>query len=479
MAVGQSFDATVVGAGPNGLAAAVTLAEAGLSVIVREAANEIGGGSRSSTLTIPGFVHDVCAAVHPFGVASPFFRRLPLAEHGLHWIHPPAPLAHPLDDGTAVMMERSVGETAAGLGADGDAWFELFEPLAARWEMLVDQVLAPAIPRHPLVLAMLARHGLLPARRLAERHFRGKAARALFAGLAAHSVMPLEAPFSAAFGLLLGMAGHSVGWPMAQGGSGALGVALGSYLASIGGRISTSDPVTSIDAVLSSSRLAICDLTPRQLLDVAGHRFTPSYRRALSRFRYGPAAFKIDWSLSSPIPWTAPECLRAGTVHLGGDMDEIAQSERNAWEGRESALPFVLLVQPSLFDQTRAPLGSHTAWAYCHVPNGSQFDMVEAVESQVERYAPGFRDCIVARSAMGPAELEQRNANLVGGDFSGGANTPVQLLLRPTIRAWRTSHDRVFICSASTPPGGGVHGMCGHLAAMSALGRRRFGLLGI
>ena len=471
----SEHDAVVVGSGPNGLAAAVELARAGRSVLVREAAETVGGGLRSGELTLPGFVHDLCSAIHPMGVASPFFRTLPLPEHGLEWIEPPAPLAHPLEGEEAAVLLRSVAETADGLGADAESYRALFGPLVASWTQLESAVLGPLVrvPRHPLALARFGLSGLQPAASLARRRFGGEPGRALFAGLAGHSTLSLDNVGSASFGLVLGTAGHAVGWPLPRGGSQRIADALASYLRSLGGEIQTSAPVESLDEL--SAATVLCDVTPRQLLRLAGERLPPRYRRRLERFRYCPGVFKLDWALSGPIPWTAPACARAGTVHLGGTLDEIAASERAPARGETSERPFVLLAQPSLFDASRAPEGRHTAWAYCHVPNGSTVDMTEAIERQIERFAPGFRERILARSASAPADLERRNPNLVGGDIGGGSNELRQLVARPVLRPvpYATPLEGVYLCSSSTPPGGGVHGMCGYLAARAALGRTR------
>jgi phytoene dehydrogenase-like protein len=466
---GSSYDTIVVGSGPNGLAAAITMARAGRSVLVREAQGTIGGGTRSASLTLSGFIHDVCSAVHPLAVASPFFQSLPLAEHGLEWIHPPAPLAHPLDDGTAVMLERTVEATLETLGPDAAAYRELMDPLVAQWDQLKTELLGPLrLPRRPFALARFGLRALRSARGLAESRLKGERARALFAGIAAHSMLPLERIPSAAVGLVLGIAGHAVGWPVPRRGSQSIARALASYLRSLSGEIITGAPVGSLDE-LPSARAVLCDLTPRQLLRFAGHRLPPAYKQKLERYRYGPAAFKLDWALDGPIPWKAAECSRAGTVHLGGSLAEIALSEREPWAGKPADKPFVLLAQPSLFDPTRAPAGKHTAWAYCHVPNGSTFDMTQRIEDQVERFAPGFRDRILARSVMPPAELERHNANLVGGDINGGVQDLWQIFSRPTLRLYSTPVKGLFICSSSTPPGGGVHGMCGYFAARTAL----------
>ena len=464
-------DAVVVGAGPNGLAAAVEMARAGLSVRVLEAADTVGGGARSAELTLPGFVHDVCSAIHPLGIASPFFRSLPLADHGLEWVEPPAALAHPFDDGGAALLARSPDAAMPTLGEDDERWRRLFAPLVRDPESLLDEILAPLhVPAHPLTLARFGLRALLPATTVARRSFRGARARGLFAGLAAHSMLPLERPASAAFGLMLGLLGHAVGWPFPRGGSQALSDALASYLRSLGGEIETGRRVESL-AELGETRLVVLDVTPRGLLELAGDRLPDRYRRRLERYRYGPGVFKLDWALAGPIPWRADECSRAATVHLGATLEEIAASEAAPAQNRIAERPYVLLAQQSLFDPTRAPDGQHTAWAYCHVPNGSSVDMTERVESQVERFAPGFRERILARSALGPADLERSNPNYVGGDINGGLADLRQLLTRPVARwsPYSTPLPGVFLCSASTPPGGGVHGMCGFHAARAAL----------
>ena len=461
----------VVGAGPNGLAAAIALAQAGLSVQVIEAADALGGGARSAELTLPGFVHDVCSAIHPLALASPFFRTLPLAEHGLEWIEPPAALAHPFDDGTAALLERSLEAAAPTLGDDEDRWRRLFAPLARDAKPLLDDVLGPVhLPSHPLALARFGARAAPPATMLARLSFRGRNARGLFAGLAAHSMLPLERPPSAAFGLMLGLLGHSVGWPFPRGGSQRLSDALASHLRSLGGEIETGHRVESL-AELGNPRAVLLDVTPRGLLALTGDRLPTRYRRRLERYRYGPGVFKLDWALDGPIPWRAEECARAATVHLGSTLEEIAASEAAPGRGEIAERPYVLLAQQSLFDATRAPAGQHAAWAYCHVPNGSTVDMTARIERQVERFAPGFRERILARSALGPAALERRNANYVGGDINGGAATLSQLFTRPVARVspYTTPLPGVFLCSSSTPPGGGVHGMCGYHAARAAL----------
>jgi phytoene dehydrogenase-like protein len=466
-------DAIVVGSGPNGLAAAITLAEAGRSVLVLEGAETAGGGCRSAELTLPGYVHDVCAAVHPLAAGSPFFRSLPLAELGVELVHPPVPAAHPLGDGTAVALERSVDATAARLGPDGEAYRALVGPLVGDADALLPAVLAPPLrpPRHPVVLARLARRGLRSAVGLAGR-FSGERARALLAGMAAHSSRPLDAPLTAAFGLLLAVLGHAVGWPVVRGGSGRLADAMAAYLRALGGEIETGRPVASLDE-LPPARAVLLDVTPRQLAAIAGARLPASYRRRLAAYRYGPGAFKVDWALAGPIPWRAPAAARAATVHLGGSMAEIAAAEAAVAGGGHPERPFVLLAQQTLADPSRAPEGRHTAWAYCHVPAGSPVDMTERIERQVERFAPGFRDLVLARAARGPADAERENPNRVGGDIGGGLQDLRQTIARPVARAdpYATPARGVYICSSSTPPGGGVHGMCGHLAARSALRR--------
>jgi phytoene dehydrogenase-like protein len=431
---------------------------------------------RSAELTVPGFVHDLCSAVHPMAMSSPAFRSMPLEEHGLEWIQPALALAHPMDDGRAAVAERSIEASAARLGRDERAYRTLVAPRVAHWQELMEDVLAPLhIPRHPLVLG---RFGLLapwPARFAARRLFSEETARALFAGVAAHSILPLEKAGSAAFGWVMLLAAHAVGWPVARGGSQRIAGALLSYLKSLGGEVLTHQPVRSLRE-FPAGALVLCDVSPRQLIAMSDGRLPHRYCRELAAFKYGPGVFKVDWALNGPIPWTNMDCRRAGTVHLGGSLEEIAASERAAWEGTTSMRPFVLLSQPSLFDGSRAPEGKHTAWSYCHVPNGSQEDMTARIEAQVERFAPGFRDLVIARHSMTPVDLEQHNANLIGGDIGGGAATLKQLFFRPTAALYRTPAGNVYLCSASTPPGGGVHGMCGFHAAKAALrDRHRIG----
>jgi len=467
-----SYDAVVVGSGPNGLAAAIRLAQEGLSVLVAEANDTIGGGARSAELTLPGFVHDTCSAVHPMAVASPFFRQLPLEKYGLSWVEPELALAHPLDNGTAAVLQRSVRATAIGLGQDQAGYERLMKPLAANWEALAAELLQPLLhlPRHPLLLARFGLRAVHSATGLARNRFAGEPARALLAGMAAHSFLPLEQSPAAAYALVLATMGHAVGWPFPRGGAQRLADALAARLRALGGELATQVRVESIDQ-LPLARAVLLDLTPRPVLRLAGHRLPLSYRSRLQRFRYGPGVFKIDYAMDWPIPWKAAACARAGTVHLGGTLEEIAASERDAAQGQPPERPFTILSQPSLFDATRAPEGCHVAWAYCHVPNSSAFDMTERIESQIERFAPGFRDRILARRVMNCQELELQNANLVGGDINGGAGDWPQMLARPVLSPtpYRTPTPGIYLCSASTPPGGGVHGMCGFHAAEAAL----------
>ena len=471
----MSRKACVIGAGPNGLAAAIVLAQAGMQVDVLEAEPTPGGAARTLELTLPGFRHDFGSAVYPLGVSSPFFSSLPLTDHGLQWIHSPAALAHPLDDGTAVTLERDLSQTADSLGTDGPAWDQLMRPFVERWSEFAPEILRPVsfLPRHPWLMARFGMLALQSAEAVARR-FRNERTRALFAGLAAHSFLSLDEPLSAAVAILMAVPAHAVGWPIPRAGAQSLTNALCGVLSTLGTSVKTSSPVLSLAALNQGKDdydLFLCDLAPRQLINVGGQKLSDSYKRLLEKYRYGPGVFKVDYALDRPIPWRAADCLRAATVHLGGSFEEIAASEKAVRSGRHADYPFVLLAQPSLFDNSRAPAGKHVAWAYCHVPNGSNVDMLQKLENQIERFAPGFRDCILARRVFSPADLESMDANLVGGDIGGGTLDIRQFLFRPTWRHYATSARDIYICSASTPPGGGVHGMCGYHAAKMALSR--------
>ena len=465
-------DAIIVGSGPNGLAAAITLARAGCSVLVYESNATIGGGARSAELTLPGFLHDVCSAVHPLAAASPFFKTLPLARFGLEWVEPEIPLAHPLDDGSAACLCKDIDATAEQLQEDSGAYRRLMKPLVRNWEDLSIEFLQPMVhwPQHPITLAHFGILALCPAMLLAKFLFRSEPARALFSGIAAHSFLPLEAPVSSAFALVLGLAGHAVGWPIPRGGSQQITNALGAYLRELGGKIEFHHRVESLND-LPKSRAILLDVSVWEFLRIAGQQLPSRYSRRLKSFRHGPGVFKIDYALSEPIPWKSEACRRAGTIHLGGGIDEIATAERDVVRGKIPERPFVLVAQQSLFDATRAPRGQHTLWGYCHVPFDCNVDVSQRMESQIERFAPGFRDGILARHTMNAANLGRSNANLTGGDINGGAANLTQLVARPILSPtpYRTPLPGVYLCSASTPPGGGVHGMCGYHAARLAL----------
>ncbi|MBN2232701.1 MAG: NAD(P)/FAD-dependent oxidoreductase [Deltaproteobacteria bacterium] len=469
----MTADVVVVGSGPNGLVAAAFLARTGFSVTVFEGESTVGGGCRSAALTLPGFIHDICAAVHPLGISSPGFASLPLAAHGLNWRQPEIPLAHPLDDGSAALLERSLDRTAAGFGRDGDAYRRLVAPFVARWSGLVPDILAPAVtgtvPRHPLLMARFGLHALRSVRGLVDGRFVERGTKALFAGLAVHGLLPLERPPTASFAMVLGAAAHAVGWPLVAGGSQNLADALAACVRAAGGDIVRDHPVRAA-ADIPPARAVLFDISPRHLLGLAGDRFPLSYRQALRRFRHGPGVFKVDWALSGPIPWRNGACRRAGTVHLGGTFGEIARSERQVWLGGHPDRPAVLLVQPTVCDASRAPAGKHVAWAYCHVPAGSPVDMAAAVEAQVERFASGFKDLVIGRHVMPPAAMEAHNPNYIGGDITGGVQSLRQTFFRPVAGRdpYRLPVPGWFLCSASTPPGGGVHGMCGLHAAQRA-----------
>ena len=476
LAVGEGrarYDAVVVGSGPNGLAAAIALARLGRSVLVREAAPTIGGGARTAELTLPGIAHDVCSSIHPLGIGSPFFGQLPLADFGVRWLEPPVQLAHPLPDAPAAELHRSVEATAATLGPDGERYAALVAPFVERWRALAPELLGPIVhlPRHPVLLGAFGLLALRSADGLLRSRFACEAARGLLAGIAAHGTIPLTAPASLSFGLVLALAGHDEGWPLVEGGTQRLTDALAAYLRSLGGEIETGAPVRALGE-LPPARLVFLDVTPRQFLAIAGDRLPAGYRHRLERFRYGPGVFKVDWALSAPVPWTDPACERAGTVHLGGPLAHMVADEAAVWRGEHPERPFVLLAQPGVADRTRAPAGRHILWGYCHVPNGSTVDMTERIERRIEEFAPGFRDVVLARHVMATPALEAYNANYVGGDIAGGANGLRQLLFRPvpSLSPYATPLEGVYLCSSSTPPGGGVHGMCGWHAVRAAVG---------
>lgn len=472
----MEYDAAIVGSGPNGLSAAITLAKEGKRVVVLEGREEPGGGVRSAERTLPGFIHDVCSSVHPMGMASPFFRSLDLEAHGLRWIHPEFPLAHPLDGGRAVALRTSLPETSRSLGKDERAYYSLMNPLVQRWKDILDDMLGPLPlpPKHPILGLRFGVSALHSVVGLARGRFETEEGQALFAGLGAHSMLPLERLTSAAIGIVLGFLAHSVGWPFAQAGSWRITNALVSTLEECGGKIETGVWVEDLEQV-PPAKAVLLDLAPKGVLKVLGDRLPRSYQRELARFRYGPGVFKMDWALSEPIPWLAEECRRAGTVHVGGTLEEIAQSERGVWEGKISDKPFVLLAQPTMWDPSRAPDGKHIAWGYCHVPNGSVEDMSDRIERQIERFAPGFRDCILERATINPAEMEAYNPNYVGGDINAGAQDIGQIFTRPVwrLKPYKIPVDGLYLCSASTPPGGGVHGMPGYHAAKLALDHNR------
>jgi phytoene dehydrogenase-like protein len=465
-------DAIVIGSGPNGLAAAITLARAGWSVRIYEAKATVGGGMRSAELTLPGFIHDICSSIHPLGMGSPFFQSVPLGDYGVEWIQPELPFAHPLDGGQAAALARSVEETAESLGRDGANYRRLMQPLVKDWDRIAAEILRPLRipPHHPFALARFGIPALLAASWLAKLLFRDDPARALIAGLAAHSFLPMELPPSASFGLVLGTLGHVVGWPLPKGGSQKIADALADYFRSLGGEIILDHPVENLDA-LPKARAYLFDTSPRQLLTIAGDRLPEGYKAQLSKYRYGPGVFKMDWALSEPIPWAAEAPRKAGTVHIGGTLAEISVSEKAIWHNHYSERPFVLLAQHSRFDPTRAPDGKHTAWAYCHVPPGSTVDRSDAIENQIERFAPGFKDTILARHTMNTLDYQTYNGNYIGGDINGGVQDFLQLFTRPVMRLkqYATPARGIYLCSASTPPGGGVHGMCGYFAARTAL----------
>lgn len=464
------FDAVVVGSGPNGLAAAIAIQQQGLSVLLLEGKAEIGGGLRSAELTLPGFVHDICSAIHPLAIGSPFFNTLPLEEHGLKYAFPDIAAAHPFDNGTAALLKSSLKETAAALGADQQTYLDLFEPLLNDWPNIAADVLGPlTFPKHPIAMAKFGLNALSSASYLAKR-FKTKEAKGLWAGMAAHSIQPLSNLSTSAIGLVLMTAAHLKGWPIPLGGSKEIANALASYFISLGGKIETGRYIKSLNE-LPSAKTVLFDVTPKQLLQIAGHKFSNIYKWQLERYRYGVGVFKIDWALDGQVPFSNPDAQKAGTVHLGNTIAEIALSEQLCWQGKHADKPFVLLAQQSLFDTSRAPAGKHTAWAYCHVPAGSTKDMTDSIEQQVERFAPGFKARILAKRTMNTAQIEAYNPNYIGGDINGGVIDIGQIFTRPALRSspYRTSAKGIYICSSSTPPGGGVHGMCGYHAAKRAL----------
>ena len=466
----RDYDAVIVGSGPNGLAAAIALQQTGLSVLLLEAKAEIGGGLRSAELTLPGFIHDVCSAIHPLAAASPFFETLPLAAHGLEYIYPGLAAAHPLNNGNAAVLEQSVELTAQLLGADEQAYLKLMQPVLNDWPQIAPDVLGPLhFPKHPLAMARFGFPALTSLAHLAKR-FKTTQAQALLAGMGAHSMQPLSNMATSAIALVLMASGHLKGWPIPKGGSNKIASALASYFVSIGGKIETNTYISSL-AQLPSAHAVLFDVSPKQLLQIAGHQFSSIYKWQLERYRYGMGVFKVDWALDGPIPFTAADCTKAGTIHIGNTLAEIATAEQQTWDGLHPEKPFVLLAQQSLFDNTRAPKGKHTGWAYCHVPNGSTVDMTDAIEKQIERFAPGFRSRILAKHTMNTAQVEEYNPNYIGGDINSGVIDIGQLFTRPALRwsPYKTSAKGIYICSASTPPGGGVHGMCGYNAAKRVL----------
>jgi phytoene dehydrogenase-like protein len=468
----SSYDAIVIGSGPNGLASAITLAQTGQKVLILEAKDTIGGGTRTAEITLPGFHHDICSAVHPLGIASPFFRNLALEEFGVEWIYPPLALAHPLDDGRTGILTRSITESAASLGLDENAYQHIFSPLVDSYQHILGDILGPLplFPRHPIKLARFGLLALRSASGLAKSSFLDEPARALIAGLAGHGMLPLEEPITASIGMVLGILAHAVGWPISKGGSQAISNALAAYFETLGGQIVTGQEVTSLDE-LPPTVAILLDVTPKQILRICGEHLPSRYRRSLEKYRYGPGVCKVDYALSGPIPWRSEECGRAGTVHLGGTMAEISASEKTVWYGEHPDKPLVLLAQQSLFDDSRAPAGQHTAWAYCHVPHGSNQDVSENITRQIERFAPGFKDLILAKHIHSAAQIEAYNPNYIGGDINGGVQNWRQLYTRPVARwsPYTTPLKGVYICSSSTPPGGGVHGMCGYHAARRIL----------
>lgn len=477
MNTSSEFDAVIVGSGPNGLSAAILLAQQGLQVKVIEAKDSIGGGTRTAELTEPGFHHDICSAVHPTGVGAPFLKTLPLYEYGLEWVHPKYPVAHPLDHGEAVIISKSLEKTVERLGSDGKHYQKLIGDFVEHWDRLSNDLFGPVrIPNNPLSMMQFGWYGMFSAKLLANSIFENIQTKAFFAGLAGHSIIPLEKVFTGSFGLVFASSIHAAGWPVAKGGSHSITKAMAAYLESLGGEIETGNEITSVDE-LPASKVTLFDLTPKQIADIASNQLPDGYTKKLRKFKYGPGVFKMDFALSEPVPWANEECKGAGTLHLGGTFEEIAHSEQETWAGHHPDEPYLLVSQPSLFDDTRAPEGKHTLWAYCHVPNGSDKDCSSEIIRQIERFAPGFRDTIISYNAMNAPDFEEYNANYIGGDINGGAQFFKQLIFRPLVQwdPYKLAGDGLYICSSSTPPGGGVHGMCGYHAAKSAL-KNEFGI---
>lgn len=471
MSESTRYDSVVVGSGPNGLAAAILLAQNGLKVKVFEAKDTIGGGTRTLELTEPGFLHDVCSAVHPTAVGSPYLKTLPLSEYGLEWIHPDYPVAHPLEKGNATVIPRSLDETVSLLGKDGENYRKMIGNTVNNWDRISHDLFGPIrIPQNPFSMIQFGWYGMFSAKLLANSMFSSISSKAYLAGLTAHSILPLEKIFSGSFGLVLAATIHAAGWPVAKGGSHSITHAMAAYFESLGGEVETGNEITSAEE-LPESKAVLFDLTPKQIAGIAGKKLPDTFRKKLQKFKYGPGAFKMDFALSEPVPWANEQCKKAGTLHLGGTFEEIARSERQTWDGEHPDKPYILVSQPSLFDDSRAPKGKHTLWAYCHVPNGSEQDCSEEIIAQIERYAPGFRDTIISYSTMTASEFESYNANYIGGDINGGAQFVKQLIFRPVIKwdPYKLAGDRLYICSSSAPPGGGVHGMCGYHAARSVL----------
>ncbi len=469
--VKRDYDAIVVGAGPNGLAAAITLQQQGISTLLLEAKATIGGGMRTAELTLPGFHHDICSAIHPMAVSSPFFNKIPLDKFGLQFINPTYAAAHPFDNGTAAILDVSIQKTAQHLGIDAKAYKKLMTPLYRHRGKIFPFILGPLrFPKHPFIMANFGLRALQPASLLANTLFKTKEAKGLLAGMAAHSMLPLHKTATSAIAMVLLLAAHNKNWPIPKGGSQSIANAMADYFVSLGGKIECNVNVTSLQQ-LPSSRAVLFDVTPKQLLQIAGHKFSSLYKWQLRKYKYGVGVFKVDWALSEPIPFTNEKCKGAGTVHIGNTLQEIAAGEKDAWQGKHSEHPFVLLAQQSQFDTSRAPAGKQTAWAYCHVPNGSTRNMTGIIENQIERFAPGFRECILARHEMNTEAIHDYNANYIGGDINGGAQLITQLFTRPALRLspYKTSAKGLYICSSSTPPGGGVHGMSGYHAAKKAL----------